>query len=146
MHARPTETRAQPSLFDNLRWGFLWGCRGGALLVILESIARIFGGPEILGSLGMTYLYAIGIDFCAGVPAGIVLGLLRPFLSSAKSAAAVGILVALPAAAVLMLGLNGLRLWTLKDAFASLIYALIMGPLVGVPLWFKAQDIKKHNP
>ena len=118
-------------LLRRVRWGIGWGLVFAAILSLWLLVPVLFGWPSRFVEAGVTPLIAVALYVLAGLLGGTIVGLSAPLAKSARGAAAVGALAAIPA-------YGGAGLLVLDETVPSvpflatmLIVALLVGSAAG---------------
>lgn len=74
-----------------------------------------------------------------GLITGAVAGLLAPATRHWAGAMAIGIIAAIPVAALALLTLYGTAQWTRTDTEVMFIWSILVGGLVGLALWHQTR-------
>lgn len=105
----------------NIRRQFRWVALLGALLIASACALLLYAGCRLVGlSIGLSAAIA---TWSAGVPTGVVLGLLideSPLLEACLGIA---------------LGAAGYTLVTISDAIAAIVVGMMMAAICGLGIW-----------
>lgn len=126
----------------DLRWGTGWGLFGGIVYMLFAAIVVFFvkGGmsnaPE-----GITPLTLFGMYPVAGIYAGAVIGLCRPYLKTRLGSMLVGMVAAfVPCIGFLWLAKGPISDWGGVGWFAAVGSAILLGGMGGYILWGQLHD------
>lgn len=130
-----TESRVV-KLFQNIRWGILWGMFIAAGLSGIAIFQYMVRGPALFARLGVTLEATIASYVGSGIIGGMVVGLMRPALQFRVGAVVTAIIVATIAYAGAGVVISGPpSQWSRSDWFIPLIGGLISGPIAANWMW-----------
>jgi hypothetical protein len=130
----PTETRP---VARNIAWGIRIGLAFAGLLILWVIVTYLVSGREAFDKLDTTWAETVVSYLIAGLTCGIVLGFVRPHLTSMRRAVMLGPVIALPVFVTIASVIDqpvwhwSASLWILWTAVAA-----IFGSLLGAIYWF----------
>jgi hypothetical protein len=125
------------TVWKDIRWGAGWGLFGGFMYMGFAAVVvyGLKGGFETAPA-GVTPLKLFGLYPFAGLTAGLVGGLLRPYTKSRRGAMAVGMVAAVPLTIGAVLLTEGpVSSWYAPEWFGVIGGAILLGGMGGYILW-----------
>lgn len=119
----------------NLRWGALWGLLFGVIYVVILMILFVLQGPALFRGYDTTFGAVAALYLAGGVASGMVVGILRPLLKWRWGAALAGIFAAIPIGLAAEFMLMDAAVWSTKDTWVVIIFAVALGAPVGWMFW-----------
>jgi hypothetical protein len=120
-------------LKDDLRWGVDWGLKMAAVYCVFAAALAI-GQRSIQFPAYKTNLFWLCLAYvCAGVIAGLLIGLFRPWSKRALGRAIIGAAVAIPVSLTLFPFVAGPPgSWSVGDWVFIFVFAVFVGPFFGL--------------
>lgn len=118
--------------------GMRIGVIAAAFLSVLAIVVFVIEGPSP-ENVGVRIWDLIALYGSGGLIAGGIAGLLAPATRHWAGAMLIGVIAAIPVAALSLITLNGMAQWTRTDTEVMLAWSVIMGSLVGLVVWYNAK-------
>lgn len=108
---------------------------GFAVIALAAAALRMIVGPGSFERRLIDSLAAMGVYFLGGVTGGVIVGMLRRWLSSWIGAMVVGALATIPASFGLGVFMFGVSNWTTAKAVFCVVFGIGWGSIMSVVLW-----------
>jgi hypothetical protein len=115
----------------NLRWGLGWGLAYAILYSLVAIGLNLLSGGATAEAYELSIWAIIGTYFATGIMGGILVGLLRPLLTSVWGAMLVGVMIAFPVLVGFGTALYGLPNQWEPALLRELTYAAVVSGTVG---------------
>lgn len=131
----------------DLRWGAGWGLFGGVIYMLFAAVVVVgIKGGMSDAPAGVTWLTLLGIYPVAGIAAGLITGLLRPWLKTRRKSMVVGMVAAfLPTMGFLRLAEGPIFDWGGAEWFGAIAGAILLGGMAAYIWWGQLHDFDPYG-